>query len=422
MAYRVLTWALPGALPGALLGALVVGMGLAAGPVLAQDLQLSDEVKVDVYGFVLVNTQYTSGRTAPADVPVWALDEDDDEAFNIFAHQTRFGFKLTAPNVGSAALTGDIELDLYGLRGDANPGGITQTAPRTRLAYLKLDWEDTALTVGQDWVRAFAPLNPTSLAKMSIVEFSGSGNLWNRIPQIRLDHNLQLTDDTKALFNVALLKPFGADADPTRPVDSDGDGDVDAWRGVGQGDLVGGGEQSGLPFVQARAAFNMPIGKRALEVGFAGHYGREDYAEEDLLSYGLALDLDVPFSEICGLMGELYTGRNLRMFFSNSFHLGNPNLDSSADEQRADGGWVQLTVKPNDPGSINVGYGYEDLDDADEVGAGAVKKNQTIFANYLHSFTERFRMAFEVIRIDTNYENADDEDALVCDLAWQLLF
>jgi hypothetical protein len=381
--------------------------------VLAAATVAAGDTEVKPYGFVLVNAHYADGLTDSVDIPVKAINEEDSN-FSIFPRQSRFGIKVTGPDVGTAKLLGQIELDLWGLRGSSAQGGVTQSAPRTRLAFLRLAWESTTLTIGQDWVEAFAPLNPTSLLHVSIPGCSSTGNLWNRLPQIRMDHNLKVGEKSRMTFNFALTRPFGADRDTTP---------------VSQADLLGGGEYAGMPFVEGRAAFGGPAAGKSWAVGLAGHWGKEDFetsatpAGADLTTEGVALDFSVPLGKKAGIKGEYYSGKNLRMLFSNSYIIGDATDDAPvAEEGEAKGGWFEFSLAPTEKASINLGYGMEDLDDA-QVTSG-FKKNATVFGNLIWSFNKAFKMAFEVNQITTTTLGAADEEisVVVYDVAWQFVF
>src|SRR5207302_10930402 len=59
-------------------------------------------------------------------------------------------------------------------------------APRLRLATATVEWSSVRLSFGQDW-SVLAPLNPDSALHTAVPGFATSGNLWARVPQLRLD-------------------------------------------------------------------------------------------------------------------------------------------------------------------------------------------------------------------------------------------
>jgi hypothetical protein len=363
-------------------------------------------IELKAYGFILVNVHLTDGLTAPADIPVRAIGEEDS-SFSIFVRQTRLGLKAGGPEVGSAKLDGTVEIDFWGLRGSVPAGNVLQTAPRLRLAFLRLVWERTTLTVGQDWTWAFAPLSPTSLAHVSIPEFAGSGNLWNRLPQVRLDHEVELSDSYKLGLSAALTRPFGGDAAPVP---------------VSQDDPLGAGELSGLPFVQARAALSGPFAGKSFTIGVSGHLGREEFRAAELDTRAVALDVSVPLGKVAALSGEGYVGENLRMLFSNSFVIEDPNTAQDAEAGITAGGWVQINAGVGSKGSVNAGYGIEKLDE-EQISSG-LRKNETLFGNLIWSFSKHFKLGVELTHIRTTLSGEADQkiSATAFDVAWQFVF
>ncbi len=105
---------------------MVLGGLLVPGVVLAA-------VETAPFGFVLVNASYNT--RSMTDVPWVAPGAGAGEPnFNLFARQTRIGFKMKSD--AQYAPSGAIEVDFYGLRGSGGNGGPLQAAPRLRRATL----------------------------------------------------------------------------------------------------------------------------------------------------------------------------------------------------------------------------------------------------------------------------------------------
>ena len=82
-------------------------------------------------------------------------------------------------------LSGVVETDFFG--GFPAIGvGDNMGVVRLRLANARIEWEQTTLLVGQEWM-VFAPGNPVSIAAAGIPHEAASGNPWARLPQIRLE-------------------------------------------------------------------------------------------------------------------------------------------------------------------------------------------------------------------------------------------
>jgi hypothetical protein len=282
---------------------------------------------------------------------------------------------------------------------------VSHTAPRLRLAYAQLDWGNTQFTFGQDWMKTFAPLNPTSLAHVSIPSLSSAGNLWTRIAQLRLDHKFETSGAAGFMISGALLRPFGADYE----------------QDLTQFDAPGSAERSRAPFVQGRFAVTAEMDEDELATGLGFHYGREEstISDDDLTSWGVAWDGYFPFNPII-VSGELFWGENLNMFYSSA---GVADRHAPLEfEQRVIGGWVQLGAQVNEDILLNVGYGVEDIDDDDLTRAGAITQNSMVFGNLIYNLSKNLRFAFETGYIETEYHQAHKKDNINVDFALQYIF
>lgn len=72
-------------------------------------------------------------------------DANDGMVFNILAVQSRFGYKIKAPDFLGAKSTGVMEGEYFG-SADADIGSV-----RLRLAYVKLDWGNHEVQAGHNW-------------------------------------------------------------------------------------------------------------------------------------------------------------------------------------------------------------------------------------------------------------------------------
>jgi len=355
------------------------------------------EMTVKPFGFVLFNTQMNS--RVKADIPTVAAAADSVNVSNILmtARQTRFGLQMGYENLGWK-MAGHIELDFWGLKGSGANGGSMQSAPRLRRAYFKMTKEKLSLLFGQEWV-VFAPLSPNSDAHVSIPALSGSGNLWNRMPQVRVEFKSP-TEKNEFLLQIALLRPLAADNVTT-----------------GQGDYVGAGELNALPFAQGRVA--MSFGKTAT-IGVSGHFGQENFnkldttftKDEKTTTFAAALDVTAG-NDVVKVMGEGFVGKNLYMLFSNASYrkLLFDNQDSLYKNEpiQVKGGWLALNLVPKDSKvSFNVGGGAEILDKDDvellAKSSAPLYRNMTLFGNILFTPIPKVTFGVEGGYIKTTYK------------------
>jgi len=376
-------------------------------------LPLATRAKVDVepYGFVLMNASYNS-RTQ-ADIPVFAAAPGAGEPnFVITSRQTRFGVKFTSS--ATYAPSGVIEIDFRGLRGSGGNGGATQAAPRLRRAFAELHFGSVDLLMGQD-SGVMSPLAPTTLMHQAIPGASSSGNLWCRTPQIRLTARPISNGNGELKIQAALVRPLAGDA-TTNAVSADSTGAGSG--GVGQGDVFGIGELSGLPWFQARLGYEKK-GATQLAIGAGLHYGAVDYLIEDpagdaITGSSLALTGDVMVkTDGFTLCAEGFIGKNIGMLSSNAtfagtgstLKVGNKAVAfTDFEEIETSGGWAEVKIPM--PGIDNVevagSFGIETLDE-EFLGSGNLKSNSTILTNIIWNPTEGFFCGIEFGNISTKW-------------------
>jgi hypothetical protein len=143
----------------------------------------AESLKVTPYGIVFFNGFRNSGATNNADVPLWATGGPGSVSAS--ARQSRLGLRVTGVTAAGGKLSGVVETDFFG--GFPAIGiGENMGVVRLRLANANIEWEQTTLLVGQEWM-VFAPGNPVSLAAAGIPHEAASGNPWARLPQVRLE-------------------------------------------------------------------------------------------------------------------------------------------------------------------------------------------------------------------------------------------
>lgn len=363
------------------------------------------ELEVKPYGFVLVNANYNDA--IDADIPVKVALNDTLGNFLITPRQTRFGFSLSYTNEWD--ISGKIELDFWGLKGSGANGGVMQSAPRLRLAYFQIKKNDVTFLFGQQW-SFFAPLSPSSIAHVSIPEFSSCGNLWNRFPQLRFEHKSRAGENNSVLLQFALIRPLGADVTPAQT----------------QGDALGAGEFSQMPFVQGRVSFSAD---KTAAVGVSVHFGQEDFYKKwngqydmytkikDEKTTTMAVAGDVQFkADMVTFSGEGFWGENLRMLFSNAHLRSVASGDARKIEGvQAVGGWGQISISPPETKlTINAGMGIEVLKEehvdsllSDPIfgSSSPLWKNMTFFGNIMVKPMNRVTIAFEFNHIKTTYKH-----------------
>lgn len=387
--------------------AAAVALVLAAGPAGAA-------VNVKPYGFILANYTQSWGRPNAVDVPVTAVSGGVTAAGNqntsVFtARQTRLGLSVTGgKGPAGSDLSGTVEADFFGLRNSGtNSQDVLNSAPRLRLAYLQAKRGDDLFVAGQDWDKAFAPLNPSSLLHQAVPSMSSSGNLWNRIPQVRWERTWPLREGWALGTKLALVRAFTADE--TGRTTTAGGTTFAVPTAV---DAAGSGEYSGGPAYQGLVELEGTWGARPLTAGLSAQHVRETFnaaepapaGATDMQASGtlVAAHLDLPIPGCPAkpsLTGEAFYGRgdqNSNGLGSIYNDLGKPRLSQTR------GGWVQLAASPFAGWRFDAIAGFESLDRAG-LAAGTIYRNETLSVNGIWDVSPDFSLSAELGRIHSYY-------------------
>ncbi len=355
---------------------------------------------VTLYGTLLLNSFYNTASANIQDVPLFANKQGadangGDKNFGMTARQSRLGLRYAGPEIGGAKVSGTFEFDLFGGK-TALPNGIDMDLFRLRLAYGRVDWQNISLEAGQDWV-VFAPLNPTSYAEYAIAPLSASGNLWNRLPQLRLEGKHKVTNSNRLLWQIAALDPNMGDYSTTT---------FSTQR------TPSVGERGRMPSLESRVAWTHIVDDRDFTVGFSGHYGRGKNAgvfnnatiQQPVDSWGAALDYSLPFSRFFALTGEAYEGRALGIYSSAAGEAIGAVRTVGGHGVESRGGWMQGQFNFTKQWQFNLAYGI-DAPNASELPVGNRSRNQTYTGNVLYKWRPNVIFGWEYRRLLTDYRN-----------------
>jgi hypothetical protein len=359
---------------------------------------------VQPYGSVYFNAFGNSGGSNNTDVPLFAAPGSGNVSASV--RQTRLGVRADGPKLAGGKLSGVFEADFFGgfpAIGVGEDFGLV----RLRLAYGRVDWEHFAVVAGQDWA-VFSPSNPVSIAAAAIPQMTAAGNLWARLPQIRIEWHGG--DRVKWLGQAAVLAPDTGDFPP-----------VASSLFLLQ---PGAGARSRVPYFQARVAATrenwLGLGKAAT-LGASVHYGRGRTSATpgnlDLDSVGAALDWNFPVAPRLSLLGEAFYGRNLAGFQAAVFQGVNSDfavrsgmalVPAGARAIGTRGGWAQLGFAP--PGTEKLtfygGYGLDDPRDADLISLTPHDwrlRNQAWAVSFLHKPLPQVSWGVEFRQLETQF-------------------
>ena len=383
----------------------VVAASLALSPV---SVSPSRAAELKPYGFVLVNAIEHWNRPSILDIPTQASSTDDPDTrdtYNAFhARQTRVG--LTAKGIdspGGSQASATVEMDFWGNRAAGTPGNdVLQAGPRLRLAFIQLQWERHGVLLGQDWVKAFSPLNPASLMHQAIPAMHNSGNLWNRIPQLRWDGRFEPSNRGTALnAKFALARAFSADQSGRTTA---------GVAAANQTDQPGSGETSGGPAYQALLEAVRKIDGREFIVGVSGQYLRQKFRPGVVAGPAgapsgttggalVALHAVLPMHAVFELSGEGFFGRSDMALQG----LGQIYADGTLIRtSQTRGGWVQATFKPAPPWKVNLIEGGEKVDETG-LAIGKPYRNETLMANVIWDGSKGLSVSAEYGMIRTYF-------------------
>jgi hypothetical protein len=256
------------------------------------------------------------------------------------------GLEVFGPELAGAKTRGEVQLDFGGGFPSGALDGINTGIVRLRTADLRLDWENTSLIVGQD--RLFiSPNSPTSFASLLVPSLAYSGNLWGWIPQVRLEHNFNVSDDQTISVQGAIMD------------------NVTGEPSYGSHRLPQAGESSGMPAYAARSAWTKNVNGKPFALGASGYYSRQNWGDGWIVDGWAAVgDWRVPLSSKFEFSGELYRGRavgGLGGGIGQSILISGTPIASRPDflPLNSVGGWSQLKFTANPRLEFNGAFGID---------------------------------------------------------------
>src|SRR6266478_1232204 len=362
-------------------------------------IESGSKYRVRLSGLVLLNTAVTRGSVDNLDFPQIATPPDTPGTSGAFAgslRQSQIGIEAFGPDIAGARTSANVKFDFAG-GFPRTSNGAAFGIMRLRTGTIRLDWSDTSLVAGQDYL-FFAPLTPTTLSSLAIPALSYTGNLWSWTPQIRIEHRVVLSDNSKLLFQAGILDSLTGDTPrqfnryPTA------------------------GERSGQPAYATHIAYIRRAFGRDLILGIGGYYGRQNWSFGRHVDgwAGLA-DVTLPLGNFFSLTGEFYRGRavgGLGGGIGQSILISGPinNAATSVFGLDSMGGWMQLKFKPKVNFEVNFAYG-QDNPFARELrsfpasayyyGSPLLSRNRSPFVNFIYRVRSDVLFSVEYRRLET---------------------
>ena len=301
--------------------------------------------------------------------PTGTTGPPTSNALGVTLRQTRAGAAASVEDVLGGTFASDIDFDLFG--GVQNGAGDRRLfpEPRLRTARARLNWTSTEIMIGSE-TPLISDLNPVTLAAIGTPDFSGAGNLWNWLGQIRLTRELTTTGAGAAQVRWAIqgsvMSPFASQLAP------------------GESDAVDAGERAGRPALEGRfrARWGGVDGDGTISDGLIARFGGEvgvgmhrawlATAPGVLVeSHAVSVDGHAVVAPHVELRGEWYAGRLLRGLGGGGIaqNFGRAPAGAPAGALgppiRDQAGWLQLNVQPHGLLLTGIGCGV-DLVNADD--------------------------------------------------------
>jgi hypothetical protein len=367
-------------------------------------VESSSRYRTRLSGIVLLNAFANHGRVDNAEAPNLALrrrSADTAGTMGLTALQSEIGFETFGPILAGARTSAGIQFDFSGISA-SDAYASNWGAVRMRTASVRLDWASTSLIVGQD-SPFLSPLSPTSVASLAYPAFSYSGNLWNWIPQARIEQRFGLSESDTISLEGGILDPLP--------------------------------RSSAQPGYATRLAWTHGDPERPLAIGVGGHYSRQNYgAGRKLDGWAVTTDWRIPLGNRLELSGEFFRGRALgnlgaaqgRSVVTNGYQ---PDPSTSIVGLNSIGGWTQLKFRATSTVEFHAAHGEDvpyrrDLNRFSPNGGynGAFAKNRTEMINVIYRPRTDLLFSLEYRRLNTSRVSTVGETADHVNLGVGVLF
>ncbi len=361
-------------------------------------VESASKYRVRLSGLLLFNLFSNRGSVDNTDFPHVAMRPfaGTSHDFGGTLRQSVLGLEVFGPEFAGAKTRGDVQFDFAGeLVPKSN--GVTMGMLRLRTGTIHLDWAKTSLVAGQDAL-FFAPLSPTSLASIAEPPLSYAGNLWSWTPQIRLEHRLDISENSSFLFQAGVVDGLTGQV----PL-------LDYYR------TPQAGEAANSPAIAARTSWTARVFGEPLSFGAGGYYNRQDWGfSRTVDGWAGTADWSIPVGHWFNVSGEFYRGRAIgglgaglgrSTLWTGLF--SNPTtairgLDSM-------GGWSQLKFKPKANLEFNAAVGQDSsfanelrqFDAASGYFDSALIRNRGGFINFIYRPRSDLLLSMEYQRLAT---------------------
>jgi hypothetical protein len=388
---------------------LVPSLSFAGSATSRYDVTIGGFVKFDMgYATQGVGADYTTAVRSS----YHGNQNQNDEYGNIYAAsgETRLNFLVKGPDGWGAKTSAFIEADFRGTQAGAAYGLFA-----LRHAYIKMDWANTSLIMGQTWNR-WGNIGTHSNIVLGVNDVG---------PFIRGQRQPQITVEQR--FN----KNWSASLGLYTPANSMGT--------LGGSTQVNNFTRSGMPFAEGEIVFKSDacgkIGPRNLLFGLGGYAGQEKpsyissaagaptkYSDDTVTSWGVALKGFIPIipekkgdkTGALALSGNIFTGQDLS-WFTTTFYATSYPVGTVANRHYSapviTGGHGNLQYYFTDKFFVTGLYGYASVNFSSpfmQAAVGNVANVRTLqqaIINLSYDVNPAMRLGVEYANIYTRYAN-----------------
>lgn len=326
---------------------------------LQAEVKQHDQIKVEtaskyrlrVTGLALFNAFSNAGVVDNVELPTLAMPRIAGASHGSLGgtvRQSLIGVEATGPTINGARSYAALSVDFFG-GSSSNTYGYNATSGVVRLRYAQmgLDWDKTTVQVGYT-EPLISPLSPTSYATVAQPALSGSGNLWEWSPQLRVEQRVPISGQRGFALEAGLISPQSIGYTATQL-----DSPVEASR---------------RPGVEGRVSYRSNLGTsdRPFAIG-VGTYTASQFYDGDIHVHAWAVtgDWQIPLYKWFDLTGEVYRGRALGGLGGGGYKDMLSGMDPVTGLPKSEGvetagGWSQLKIHFLPTLEANAAYGLDD--------------------------------------------------------------
>ena len=384
-------------------------------------VESASKYRVKLSGAVILNLISNQGRVDNLDFPSLvptARPIDAHGSFGASLRQSLLGLEVFGPEIKGARVSADLQFDFAG--GFPNTAdGVTFGLARLRTGVIRIAGPRTALVAGQD-APFFSPLSPSSIASLALPAFAYAGNLWTWTPQIRLEHRVDVTENSSFLLQGGLLDTLTGEPPA-----------AEYFR------IPNAGEASRQPAYAARSAWSRRLFHHELVLGVGGYYGRQNWAfGRNVDAWAGTTDWTVPLGDQWEFSGEFYRGRavgGLGAGIGRSVVFSGPitNPTTQVRGLNATGGWAQIKFRQTEKLEWNGAFGQDSSFAGDlrrfplstqSYFDPSLARNRSAFLNFIYRPRSDLLFSVEYRRLRTISVTGDSETAGHINVGMGVLF